>query len=58
VGPLMAVASHLVCDVGVFLPAIPEHEGRVLRVVVNAEAHPERVVTAFFDRRLRRRGCD
>ncbi len=38
-----------------FLKAIPEHGGRVLRVVVNARGIPVRVVTVFFDRRLRRR---
>ena len=35
------------------LLAIPEFGNRVLHVIVNVGAHPERVVTAFFDRRLR-----
>ena len=38
-----------------FLKAIAEHGGRILRVVVNARGIPVRVVTVFFDRRLRRR---
>lgn len=33
---------------------IPEFENRWLRVIVNVEVKPERFVTAFFDRRLRR----
>ncbi|MDI6816347.1 MAG: DUF4258 domain-containing protein [Actinomycetota bacterium] len=37
-----------------YVRAIEEHEGRHLRVVVNAYANPWRVVTVFFDRRLRR----
>jgi len=31
---------------------IRERDGRVLRVVVNADVQPYRVVTVFFDRRL------
>jgi hypothetical protein len=31
---------------------IRERDGRVLRVVVNADVQPNRVVTVFFDRRL------
>ena len=37
-----------------YTKAIKENENRVLRVVVNANAEPNRVVTVFFDRRLRR----
>ncbi|HNT36297.1 MAG TPA: DUF4258 domain-containing protein [bacterium] len=37
-----------------FIRQIPEFGDRWLRVVVNVKAHPERWVTAFFDRRLRR----
>ena len=33
------------------LAHIAEHGGRVLRVIVNGETAPPRVVTAFFDRR-------
>jgi len=33
---------------------IEEFDGRHLRVVVNVEVSPQRIVTAFFDRRLRR----
>lgn len=32
---------------------IPEFGERVLRVIVNHRVDPERVITAFFDRRLR-----
>lgn len=39
-----------------YIKAIAEHGGRVLRVIVNHHVAPERVVTAFFDRRLRRQG--
>jgi hypothetical protein len=35
-----------------YTKAIREREGRVLRVVVNANVQPNRIVTAFFDRRL------
>ena len=35
------------------LAAIPERDGRVLRVVYNREVEPIRVVTAFFDRAMR-----
>ncbi len=34
-----------------YLKPIPEHEGRVLRVVTGPESEPPRVITAFFDRR-------
>jgi len=37
-----------------FIKRIPEFENRWLRVVVNVVVEPERRVTAFFDRRLRR----
>ena len=33
--------------------AIPEFEGRVLRVVVNVAIEPVRVVSVFFDRSMR-----
>jgi uncharacterized DUF497 family protein len=32
---------------------IPEYGGRVLKVVVNKMASPERVVSAYFDRRMK-----
>jgi hypothetical protein len=35
-----------------YLKTIEENGGRVLRVVVNTQVDPWRVVTAFFDRRL------
>jgi len=37
-----------------FLKQIPEYGNRWLRIIVNIDAKPERAVTAFFDRRLRR----
>ncbi len=37
-----------------FIRQIPEFGDRWLRVVVNVTTQPERRVTAFFDRRLRR----
>ena len=37
-----------------YIKAIAEREGRHLRVVVNPHVAPPRVVTVFFDRRLRR----
>ncbi|MBI4789074.1 MAG: DUF4258 domain-containing protein [Chloroflexi bacterium] len=38
-----------------YIKAIPEHGDRFLRVVVNAHVEPKRIVTVFFDRRLRRK---
>lgn len=38
-----------------FLKAIPEFDERILRVVVNKNIEPNRIVTMFFDRRLRRK---
>nr|VFK78176.1 MAG: protein of unknown function (DUF4258) [Candidatus Kentron sp. SD] len=38
-----------------FIKRIPEFGNRWLRVVVNVTLHPKKRVTAFFDRRLRRR---
>jgi len=37
-----------------FIKQIPEFGNRWLRVVVNVTGFPEKRVTAFFDRRLRR----
>ncbi len=37
-----------------FIKQIPEFGDRWLRVVVNVKAVPEKRVTTFFDRRLRR----
>ncbi|MFO8056868.1 MAG: DUF4258 domain-containing protein [bacterium] len=36
------------------LSAIEEFEGRVLRVIVNVNADPPRVITVYFDRRRKR----
>ncbi len=32
---------------------IPEHDNRVLRVIVNIQVNPVRVVTLYFDRTMR-----
>jgi len=37
-----------------YIKKIPEYGNRWLRVVVNVRVNPNRAVTAFFDRRLRR----
>lgn len=37
-----------------YMKAIPEHGGRFLRVVVNPHVTPKRIITLFFDRRVRR----
>jgi len=37
-----------------YIRQIPENGNRWLRVVVNVSSDPEKRVTAFFDRRLRR----
>ncbi|MFO8033864.1 MAG: DUF4258 domain-containing protein [Candidatus Bipolaricaulota bacterium] len=37
-----------------YIKSIAEQGERFLRVVVNTHVTPQRVVTAFFDRRLRR----
>ena len=36
-----------------FVKSIEEHGGRRLRVIINEAVEPNRIVTAFFDRRLR-----
>ncbi|EFK09190.1 conserved hypothetical protein [delta proteobacterium NaphS2] len=38
-----------------YLKQIPENDNRWLRVVINVKRDPNRAVTAFFDRRLRRK---
>lgn len=37
-----------------YIRAIEQHGGRYLRVVVNPDVKPQRIVTLFFDRRIRR----
>jgi hypothetical protein len=44
------VRSQAVRDDTVRFGVIPEHGGRVLRVVLNVVAAPIRVVTVYFDR--------
>ena len=36
-----------------FLKQIPEHGNRWLRVIINVSVHQNRVITVFFDRRLK-----
>lgn len=38
-----------------YTKAIQEHGDRILRVVVNSNVEPNRIVTVFFDRRLKRK---
>ena len=35
------------------LRSIPEYEGRVLRVIVKKQTNPLRVITCYFDRKMR-----
>jgi hypothetical protein len=37
-----------------FIKKINENENRWLRVVINVRVNPNRAITVFFDRRLRR----
>jgi hypothetical protein len=37
------------------LGRIPEYDGRVLRVIVKTATNPLRVITCYFDRKMRRR---
>lgn len=37
-----------------YVRAIEEYGGQYLRVVANSDVKPQRIVTLFFDRRLRR----
>ncbi len=36
-----------------YIPASEQYGGRYLRVVVNPDVRPKRIVTFFFDRRIR-----
>jgi len=38
-----------------YTKAIKENLGRVLRVVINSDVQPHRIVTVFFDRRLQKK---
>jgi hypothetical protein len=38
-----------------YTKSIEENESRILRVVVNPSVEPARIVTIFFDRRLKRK---
>jgi uncharacterized DUF497 family protein len=35
------------------LKAVPEYDGRVLRVIINTETTPVRIVSVYFDRSMR-----
>ncbi len=37
-----------------FIKQFPEYDNRWLRVVINVRSKPNRAITAFFDRRLRK----
>ena len=37
-----------------YIKAIEQYGGRLLRFVVNPDVSPQRIVTVFFDRRIRR----
>ncbi len=37
-----------------YIRSIEQHGERYLRVVVNPDVRPQRIVTVFFDRRIRR----
>ena len=39
-----------------YIKTIDEAKSRILRVVTNPAVSPVKVITAFFDRRLRKRG--
>lgn len=39
-----------------YIKMIEESGSRFLRVIVNSLVNPQRIVTVFFDRRLRRQG--
>ena len=54
-GPELRVRDPNDTEVERFFGSIPERGGRVLRVAVNTQATPWRVVSVFFDRRMRGR---
>ena len=37
-----------------YIKAIEEYGGRSLRVVMNPDANPQKIITLFFDHRIRR----
>ena len=37
-----------------YFKCITEHEGQILHVIVNHHVSPKKIVTVFFDRRVRR----
>jgi hypothetical protein len=51
------LTTHDRADVSLihYLKKIPEHENRVLRVVMNIINEPNKIVTVYFDRTMRGR---
>lgn len=54
-GPALVTPDSDDPEVERFYRSIPENDDRVLRVAVNTRATPRRVITVFFDRRMRGR---
>lgn len=53
--PELRISDPNDVDVERFFGRVPEREGRVLRVAVNTQVTPWRIVSVFFDRRMRGR---
>ena len=53
--PDRCVPDQVDADLEHRLAVIPEFGNRVLRVIVNTRVVPQRVITLFFDRRMRGR---
>ncbi len=41
-----------------YIKRIDEYDGRWLRVIVNESINPNKIITAFFDRRVRRKSYE
>ena len=52
-GPALTISDPEDPEIERFYRAIPENGNRVLRVAVNTNVTPWRVVSAFFDRDMR-----
>jgi len=55
VSPIVKQADAADPQLTHYLGPVAEHDDAVLRVVVDGKARPPRVITAFFDRRMRGR---
>lgn len=53
VGPALIEASATNPELESRFARIPEYGDRVLRVVVNTQVVPERVVSVYFDRKMK-----